>query len=212
MPKFDLKVDFTEDQFQQLEVKATSGNSKFFKPGNYDLKVTHAALHKVSDTDPTWQVVLVELGGIDDRKIKTFIMVPTKNLRYNKPGIKDPLVLAYKLRQIIKAFGEDSSMEALGKSVPKLFQDPSALIGKVVNVDIGYQGYYVDRVGDGQFKLFEKDGREFKPEGGEAAVYPDRDSAIADAASYNIIPKGFAEVTRFNPAKVQEEDNAPLWE
>jgi hypothetical protein len=211
MPKFNLKADISEAQLQELETKAAQGTPKFFKPGNYDLKIVNAAYHKTSETDPTWIVVLVELGGIDERKIKTFIMVPTKSLRYNKPGIKDPMVLTYKLRQIIKGLGEDNSVESLAETVAKLFQDPSALVGRVVNVDIGYQGHYVDRVGDGEFKIFERSGKEFKPDGAESVTYPDRDSAIADAASYNITVKGFAEVLKFNAPEADEDDDTNPW-
>ncbi len=208
MPKFNLKADISEEQFKQLEAKASQGG-KFFKPGNYDLKIITAALHGNSKGDETWLVYLLELGGIDDRKIKYFLSAPTTSIRYNKPGIKDPLVLTYKLRQFLSSLGEDNSIEVLGSTLKNLFEDPSVLVGRVLNVDIGYTDYYIDRIEDGQFKIFEKSGKEFRPNGQDAMIYPDKDSAIADAANYKVLidpKKSYPQVLKFNPAPETDDD------
>ena len=207
MPKFDFsQMDVTDEEVQKASEKSSP---KFFFPGNYDLKIKSATIGKQNVNDPTWFSVQLTLGGIDEREIRTFLMVPTKTAKFNKPGLKNPLFLYIKFVAFMAGIGQQISVKTLKTVVPKVLGDLNNLIGKAVNVDIGYDGYYIGRTADKTFTIMEKSGKVLK----ESGEYADRDGAIADAAELGINIKSFPEVLKFNPTEAQPEEDSdtPGW-
>jgi hypothetical protein len=206
MPKFNFgTIDVTDAEVEAAV--APRSNSKFFEPGNYTVKVTKAELGNANASDPTWYNVKLELGGIDERTIRTNLMIPTSDIRFNKPDTKNPLFLFAKLKEFLVGIGESGDTADVKKVLPKLFSKLDKLVGRELNVDIGYKGYYIGYVGQKQFKIFEKDGREFKDENGQSPVFVDRDSAIAEAATYGLTIAKFPEVLKITKKEISEDSD-----
>lgn len=212
MPTYNFKSDITDADLDVEIAKTKSSGGKSLKPGNHDLTILSAVFHKMSDGDPSWAGYKVELGR-DEKTIRTYLMIPTAGPRYNKPGIKNPMIMYVKLMEFLDAAGLKTEQEIIGKVLGQLYANPSKLVGKVVNVDIGYKGPYVGYVGENQFKLFERDGTPFKATEVGDTPFPDRDSAVAEAASYGVVAQTFPEITKFHAAKkvVKAADTDP-WE
>lgn len=203
MPKFNFKSTVSEADVQK---DVSSKKSTLFSPGTYDLKVVGAEFKGPMKGDSSWLSYQVTLGGIDDRKIRVFLAVPTSGPYYTKPGGKPTMFLFHKFREVVKAFGEDSSVDALNRTINKLFKDPSNLEGKVLKVDIGYPSYYAQFIPQEGFKLMNKQGTPVVD-----TVFPDRDSVIVYGASENIKVAQFAEVLKYHEKVVKEDTTGNGW-
>lgn len=209
MPKFNFSDDLGLTE-ADLENKTNSDRKppKIFKPGNYQLKIVHAEYTGPANNDPTWYKVRLELGGIDTRTIRETILVPTTKLTYNEEGSKSPQFLFIKFRQFLRALGEDAPVNksALNKVVPKYFANLKSLVGKVVDLDIGYSGHHINYEGS-SYVIVNNKGELFKDDTGEIPTFPNRDAAMAEAASYGFEIQAFPRVLKFNPKANAEENN-----
>ncbi len=211
-PVFNFKqLDLTEEEFQ-----AERGNKgkpkKFFDQGNYDLKIITSEYHKPMDKEPTWFGVKLKLGGIDERVVYSYLIVPTSKIKYGNS--KHPTFMYAKFKEFMASIGEEVTIESgvLSAIVPKYFKDCSKLIGKVVNVDLGYEGAYVQYNDQESYSVIDAKGELMKGDNGEIADYADRQSAEADAAKrgYTITP--FVSVLKYNSGKKVEDDvNTEEW-
>lgn len=213
MPKFNFKPTLTEQDMLKAEKETKASGGKVFQPGQYDLKITEFALNATEKNpegtasgDKSWLVFKLVLGGIDSRSINTFVLLPTRDLTYNKPGSKNPKLMGIKLREFFRALGLDPSVEKMPETLQKLINNPEIIIGQPITVKIGYQGPYVAY--DAATRLCSLVDRN----GGDTILpgetFPDRDSAKAVAAEIGILDKlkAFPEVTRFIEAKVSAEE------
>lgn len=209
MPKFNFKdLGVTDEELQAAKTK----NSKFFEPGTFDAKVVLVEWSKQNENDPTWYSLKVTLQR-DDRQIRTVVMVPTEHARFEKAGIKQPLFLFTKFQDFLASLGEKCAVDDIKTVVPKLFKKVEGLVGREVNITTGYRGPYIAYAGTKQYKIVEKDGRDFKGEGMvDSPVFQDRDSAIAEAATFGLdLSKTYVEVLTFNAREVSEDDETNPW-
>lgn len=213
--KFNLGVgnlEFSSDEDLQKEL-AKSGGKYFDTPGNMDLKITAADFHKNKKTgeiwcegDNTWFNVVITLKGSEDKEIQHWIQVPTTKLKYGK---KDTLAVFKKLQEFLFGIGEEVTMASFGKLCEKYFSDPSKLIGTAVNVDLGYEGPYVERAPDSEnFRVIV--GGKPLMEDGTPIEMPDRASAVTFAKGRNITPS-FIRVLKFTPSKKRKASKASDW-
>ncbi len=196
---FNLKSTISEAEFKAAEpVKV----GKVFSPGKYDLQIIEASLNTSeanpegrSKGDPTWLVYRIKLGDALGRSITTFVLAPTEDLTYKKPGMKKEhrLLMANKFKEFVKGIGENASVDNLGNVLNKLFASPEALVGKVATALIGYKNNYISY--NPESKSYQIVNRK-----GESVIkrtYQDRDAAVADSAELGIEIQLFPEVTRF---------------
>lgn len=209
IPKFKFVSSISEKELVAEETKL-KGDSKQFSPGRYDLKIIDAMLHISknspdgrSSTDPNWFMVILKIGGINDKVVSHLLMVPTITDIYNKPGIKDPRILFKFFRDFVRSLGIDSSIENMGNVLNEYFVDVSALIGKELSVDIGYEGNHAKY--DTETKTFSiVNASEDKTLFSES--FPDRDSATAFAAGANLTLLPFTKVKKFIAKEIQTTD------
>ncbi len=212
MPTFDFSGNtVTDADVAKAEIQAKTPRGKFFEPGQYTLKVLAAEFANANQKDPSWLSFKVTLGLNEDdgRKLTTYLLVPTKSAEFNAPGKKPTLFLYLKFKAFAQALGEECKTENLQKVAPKLFKDPSKLVGKVLEAKLGYERHHVGYQ-DGVYTILEKDGRPFLADG-QPSTYADRDSAVADAAAFGITIQKFIDVTEFIKADAAEESSDNPW-
>lgn len=207
-PSFELmQVDLTEEDFQEQLTAVRDASAKFFKPGIYDLVIKTAEWHNPNQHDPSWYGLKLTLGdNTSNRTIRQFISVPTKSVRYNKPGIKNPLGLFMMFREFVEGMGVSCQVDDVPGVLKNLFSDiQEGLVGNAVNVTIGYKAPYIENIAPGQFKVFEKDGREYKFDTEEAPIFADRSAAIAEVQiKYGLdLSKTYPEILKFN--KIEDD-------
>ncbi len=202
MPKFNFKPTISEADLKKEEL-ANKPEEKFFRPGTHDVKILEASLN-VTEANPTgrasgdasWLVIKLVLGGlIDKREIRTFVLVPTEDLLYKKPGMdkRYKLLMANKYREFLSALGENPEVGNLGNVLNTLFTDPSVLKGRVLKAVIGHVGNHLAY--DPTTKTYGIVNKKEEPV--IKRTYPDRDAAIAESAELGIELKHFPEVRRF---------------
>lgn len=202
-PVFNLtasNIGFKNDEEFQEELNKTGG--KYFdSPGNYDLTISAAVFHENKETgsiyckgDETWVNVKVTLTSTDGRSIDHWLQVPTTKVTF---GPKDTLNVYKKFQQFLYGIGESGAIKELNKLLNKYFADPAKLVGKKVNVDLGYEGPHVVNQGDGYVVMVK--GKALQEDGVDV-VLPDRGAAIQYAKSQGIEP-GFIRVLKFTASK-----------
>ncbi len=212
MPKFNFKSSITEQDLIKEEAK-TDFVSKFFDPGEYDLQIIDAKLNiteknptGMSSGDPTWAVFNITFGGIDDRTINSYILVPTVSEVYRKPGMKNPLLMIRMFREFLRGVGLSSEVKDLPKILNGYFKDPSALIGLSSKVVIGHEGPHAKYNKESKTYTVVDMKEEKNLLEGEFA---DRDSAIAAAAEIALELKPFTKIKKYiaQPVLVAKDDN-----
>lgn len=218
MPVFNFTDDTKDfDNDQQLD-DAEKATEKRFAPGQYELKIMDAYWSGPAN-DPTWFKLKVVYGtGIEDdvRRIVDTVHIPTTlGLKYQKPGGKPGLwVWSNLCAPFLKAVDGVAKQSTLKSTLEKYFSKTKdvvvsiydkdvgervehtvaqvpALLGKVVELKIGYKGYYCDRIADSeQWGIFLKGNLVTKTdeETGESVelVGDDRDDIAVLAQDYEI--------------------------
>jgi hypothetical protein len=211
-PKFNLNAKSIGLTDEALQGELEKQGGKYFEPGNYDLKIVSADFHANKDTqsiyctgDETWFNVALELQGVDDRKTKYWLQVPTSKVTFGK---KNTFFVFKKFAEFMAAIGSPVVATNLGKVVPKFFSAPKdTLVGLKLNADIGYDGPYVDRVGETEYRIIKARDKPVLDEGGEPMTFPDAASAKAAADGMGI-KTGFAGIIKFTPVKVAPAPDA----
>lgn len=207
LPKFNLKqsnLKITQDDLQkELDKKGGKG----FEPGNYDLKITEAGFHKNKDTgeitasDPSWLNVKVVFASADERTTTTWIQVPTTSVQYTSPGKKPTYFVFKKFAEFMAGIGHSVTVDNLAEVVPALFTDPSKLVGKVANVEIGYEGAHAVKQEDGSLAIARANGSLVETDDGVLTA--------PDFASAKILAEGlklklsYANIVKYTPKKVK---------
>jgi hypothetical protein len=198
-----VDLGITEEEFQVQEAKMGTFEPKFFDPGNYDLKILSATLEGMDQKDPTWARVTVEIGEVGGRKIKHFLKVPTRSVKYD--GGKQPLFFFKQFREFMAGIGEVvlCDEKSLGKLLPKYFKNLEKLVGLPVNIDIGYRGAYIKYLAKDEWALCKRNGDTIVPQ-----TFPNRDEAEIEAIKLGLKIEKYVNVIKFNecpqPAKKEE--------
>lgn len=191
----------TIDIDQETIDKAGKSSPKFFGPGRYKLMIKEAAFHAMGKKDSTWAVYKVTLGEEKgERTIRHFVLVPTKSLKYGDS--KRPLSVFFMFADFMAAIGEDvrSDVSVVPKVATKYFTNPTKLVGKEIELEIGYNGQHISYK-DGQYFIATADGHPI-----DDARYENRDDARAAAARANLMLQDFPEIMHLFPAISKAED------
>lgn len=209
IPSFNLlSIDLTEQDFQTQLSAARESTGKVFKPGKYDLIIKKAEWHKENQHDPSWFGLQVTLGDkTSERTVRVYVSVPTKSIKYAKPGVKNPLSLFIMFREFVEALGASCQVQEVADVLSTLFSDVTNLVGKPISVIIGHKGPYIERIAEKQFKVVEKDGKDMKFEDSANPVFTDRESAIAEMQiRYGLdLSRTFPEVLKYIKPEVNDD-------
>lgn len=204
MPKLSFgKDDITPEEL--LAAETPQFKDKFFKPGAHTLKIKNVKYHNQNAKDDTWHCFEITFGlDNDERTQKTWLMVPFATARFTANG-KSTLALYIKFREFAYAVGiENCDTKDLKQVVSTLFSELDSLVGTEVQLDIGYDRHYVQYVAKGEYRLYEKNGKDFTPKGEDLGTFPDSKSAVAEALNYSVVAQEFAGITKFHPAPKSE--------
>jgi hypothetical protein len=130
-------------------------------------------------------------------------MVPTRTVRFNKPGLADKhqLLPFTNFRQFMAAIGETviCDEKVLAKIIPRYFNDVSVLEGKRLNITIAYKGTHVKKDGEA-YKIVDRDGKQIGDES-----FPDFTSAKLGASAANITIQDWPEITEYHAKEAEPE-------
>ena len=165
-----------EEEVQAQIDKESIGNR--FEQGNYELKILEARYNKTCADPNWMTVCLTLGTGIegDERTINHYQLIPlTQNVKYHKPGSKKSTMFCFgKIVEFLNGLGLPSKSTDLEKFQTKYlagdgctkeityqaYDEESGeyvdtqgisfhkLVGKNIEVDLGYEGYYIKRVED----------------------------------------------------------------
>jgi hypothetical protein len=166
------------------------GNGSGFAPGTYDVEITKAEFHANKETgsiyctkDPTWLNVKVTLSNGAKSKV-AFIQVPTSKITYNEANSKEPTFVFQNFRKFMAAVGEsvESTLASIKSIIPKYFTNPEkALVGKFMTIVVGFDGNYVDRLSESEFRIKDRNGKDLVD-----TTFDSVEEAQAHAADNNI--------------------------
>ena len=223
MKKLDFKKfdpGLTEEDMQKAEQESTAGAGKVFQPGIYDLKVLEFK-HNITErnpegaakNDPSWLVFKLVLGGLDNRTISSYPLIPTRDLLFNAANSKNPKLMGIKFREFLRSLGVDPNTNTIGEVIEDLVSKPQRIVGAGVKVKIGYSKPYVKYDPTTRlYSIMDKNGEPLLAD----RSYTDLDGARADAAiTLNLtIDKSFPEVLRYLEAaeKQAKHTGAQDWD
>lgn len=146
--------NYKESEPKAYEKKVT----KFFSPGEYDLKVLEAELTDAVCKDPSWKQLALKLCDAEEIKsVRVWVQFPTESLDYTGTTEKGAKFNVDTLLAVVRAFGYSTATSSLVASIAAVFENPSKLVGKTVKVKIGYRGNHLEKVG-GQWTLVDYKG------------------------------------------------------
>lgn len=210
-PVFNLNasnINF-DDESLQAELSKKGGNY-FDSPGNFDLVISAADYHANKVTgettckgDSSWYNVKLTLASADGKTVDHWLQIPTDSIEF---GEKKTLMMFRKFQEFLIGLGEVVTIAKLQSLLTKYFVDMKKLVGLKINVDLGYEGPYVEKAPESdEYRLIVK-GHPMKDDGVEVRL-PDRSSAIQYAKSQGIEPS-FLRVLKFTPKKPAKASKA----
>ncbi len=206
--KFNFVSTITEAEL--VKVESGPKQSKNFEPGEYDLKIIDASINVTaanptgrSPKDPNWFVVKLVLGGVGDKTINHYLLVPTITDLFNpESGSKNPRFMFTKFREFLRGAGLPAAVDEITETLETYFLDVIQLIGKEVKVVIGYEGNHLRYNADKTYSIVDaaEDKELFDDK------FPDRDSGIAFAASLNMTLHPFTKIKKFIAADLSKAE------
>lgn len=211
LPTFDLsQMSFKNDEeLNAAEAATGSRDSKFFDPGQYDLRIAAVNFTGMSQKDTTWGKLQFELAGTGEKMMKDTILVPYRDIRY---GTNATLLPFKKMKSFLSALGYDVKVETLQETLKAAFSKPERLIGKHVKADIGYDRAYIKYAGkatDGQgsvYEIVQKDKNVVVDNSGNPLRFPSRDAAESFATARSIPIQRFTNILQYQKSSVQTDD------
>lgn len=216
---FNFKGSNIYGEMTAEEVEKELNKGKGFDPGTYDVEVTNVEYHKnavsgsiYSDKDPTWVNAKITLSNGAQSKT-VFLLVPTQKITFNETNSKAPTYVFQLFRQFMNGIGEtvESNAAGLQAVVPKYFGNlaRTPLKGKMMRVVIGFNGNYVKRENDSEFKICDRDGKQIVD-----SIFTSAEEALMYASEKDIRlvknkdGKFYPEILSYIPKKV--EDISPV--
>lgn len=159
LPKFNIKnIDLSDEQLNEKMAESARKESKFFKPGRHATKISKVE-YLGQGADETWAKFRLTYSGTGEKQITDIIMAPTtgKLTVTDKNGEESPLPMA-RLKNFLEALGETVSVATLGNIVPVYFGSETALLGMNIDINAGYAGTHLTKVGENQIALVYRSG------------------------------------------------------
>jgi hypothetical protein len=150
----DEGLRLTDEQIAEAE---SGGGSKFMDQGVHNVKITSAGWHvgKTSNTtackDPTWHNLKLVYVNSAGQTYNHYLQVPTQKLTFTTNTQKGPKESAYmfvKFRSFFAGIGElvTTDRKDLNKLVKKYLNKPGSLVGKELEITLGYKGCYLSYI------------------------------------------------------------------
>jgi hypothetical protein len=178
---FGFKNDSLRLTDEELK-KAESGSfgAKLMEQGVHQVRITAAEWHVGKETkttacraDPTWHTVKIVYQNAVGEVFNHYLQVPTSKLTFTintkAGGQKESPFMFVKFRSFCAGIGELASPDAklLTSLMKRLFADPSKLIGKELEITLGYQGCYAGYIGGAKesatYSIMNRDGTILDP-------------------------------------------------
>ena len=166
--------------------------NKVFAPGLHSVKIISVDEKGPVKNDSTWEGLWITLEGTGGKQIYTNMLYPTESMSYN--GQENSYV-AQKFLAFVKSLGLSANSKTLGLVLTQLFSDPSKLVDRELQINVGYTSNHV-QPSNGKFHLLQKYGRPVTVDG-EPLSFTTREQAEAHCQQNNMKFVSFPEVTEF---------------
>lgn len=215
MPKYNPNLSGSNIKTDEELEKATVQKPRF-KPGKCGVKIKEVKFKSLSKSDATWFSFEFVLEGPGGATMRTWVDAPTTKPEY---GEKGKLFMFKKTQAFAAALGEDLKISNFKPVLTKIFKDPTKLVGKSLEVNLGYEqahARFVSRAGDAvTLALQLPDGNLYQENGVTkewSGVVGDVYKAIgAFCADKKIGYDSNLKVLQYFPAEVPSSDEAPAW-
>ncbi len=184
--------------------KSSGSASRFFESGTHRVRILELAGEPMENRyDSTFIDISYILGDDSGRSIRKFLSIPTtENVLFGdraSPRQKRDLDF------FLWALGVTVTSETFFKVLPKLFTDPSALVGCELEIDCGFYGPHVKFISPKLYGAFDRDGIALMADG-VAITAPTRDEAVALIRRAGLVKPDekiatFAQILRMKPAE-----------
>lgn len=221
-PVFNFKSDSLQLTDADVE-KAELGEfgSKFMDQGVHPVKIIEASWHVGKDTgttacksDPTWHNLKIVYENGAGQTFKHFFQVPTSKLTFTitrqNGQVQESAFMFLKFRSFCAGLGELATPDAkvMNALMKKFFAKPEKLIGKELEITLGYQGCHLQYVSgkgdDAQYSIMNKDGSILDPGPFK------RDEAEKVAAVKHKKPLSRLELLSITSLLIDEEDESTV--
>lgn len=201
LPKFDFsKSTIKTTEALNTELKnAGEGESKFFRPGSYELEIVKVE-HQGPAGDPNWHKFLLHFEGAGGKEIRYQLFVPVADVVYKGKSGKPTFFMFQKFTKAMEAVGVQVTVETLQDTLIKYFTNPDKVLkGLRVQAEIGYDGNYLryegkDDAGNKKYVIALDSGATVNGDDGQPLVFPDWQSAEGYATQKSIEIEKFTNV------------------
>ncbi len=167
---------------QEFDATKKDGGKFISDPGTYSMTIKAFSFGEVNPYDSAWINATVTLEDAQGRDLRHFLDIPTECRNSYLFGDKKSTHNLENLQRFLRGLGivfdYDNGMEQIGA----IFGNPDQLIGKPLNVRLGYKGPHIKYVSKDEFLVVEKDDVTPKLEGS----FPNKKAAEAAATEAGI--------------------------
>ena len=164
IPNFKVS---SKPQLSAQEFKAEKDDtSKYLQePGTYGMTITVVKFGNISQYDSAWIQADLTLADVKGRTLRMFLDVPVECRNSFLFGEKKTTYNYENLQKFFRGLGLVLDFDNTMNQVSALFGNPDQLIGKPLNVRLGYKGVHVKYIAKDEYSVVEKDHETLKIEG-----------------------------------------------
>lgn len=206
IPKFNFSGSSIKTEAEMAKEEAASGGGdKYLKPGRHEVVITsveYAGLAK----DQNWGKFTLTLTGTGDKTIKSFLLVPFRDVMYVGASGKPTAFLYKKFKSFMAGLGIEITVDSLGEVLPTYFgNNAKALVGLTTAIEVGYDGNYVKYAGktesgEKRYNIVFSDGNILLDKQLQIMEFPDFAAAGLYAEANQIKLQKFPEVLSYSPS------------
>lgn len=219
VPKFNFTGSTikTEAEMAAESDKAGGSGGKYLKPGRHEVTITEVE-YKGLAKDQNWGKFTLTLTGTGDKTIKSFLIVPFRDVMYVGASGKPTAFMYKKFKEFMAGLGVEVTVESLGDVLPQYFGNGGAgLVGLNVAIEVGYEGNYTRYAGKAEngekkYNIVFADGALLMDRQLQVINFPDYASATNYAEANQIKLQAFPEILSYSqPSRGNVTAGAGNW-
>lgn len=140
----------------EVNASKTDGSKFLNDPGTFEMVIKAVEYKNASEKDTAWLGVNLTLE-VNGKSLKYYLMIPTECRNSFLFGVDKQTFAIDKLRNFFRGLGLVFDFENGMEQVASLFGDVNRLVGKKLNVRLGYEGPHARYNGKDDYSFVEKD-------------------------------------------------------
>lgn len=216
IPKFNFSESVIKTEEELQASMESAGNSKFFRPGRYDVTIESVEYQGLAKDD-RWGKFLLTLKGTGEKSIRAQVIVPFRGIEFVNKNGKPSKFNYVKFVEFMTAIGKPVKVEELETLLPAVWSNPDrTLVGLNVGIDVGYDRTHIrydgkDEIGLKRYAIEYGDGSTLCDASGKVMVFNDYDSALAHAEANQIEIQRFSNVLGYTTPTAGNTNTSTNW-